>query len=371
VQLVLTQEQEDLRAVVRKMLHTQSPMAKVREVVDGKHDYDPELWHRLAAELGLAGLVIPETYGGSGAGQVERSVALEEMGRALAPTPFLSSAVLATDTLLALDDEDARQELLPGIARGDIRATLAIAEADARWPTVPAATTARRDGAGGWLLNGAKTLVVDGATADPILVYGGTEDGPGFFLVSGNATGLDRAPLVTLDPTRRLARLAFSDTPARKLECGDPVAASFRIADRAAVALAAEQAGGLAQAMELAVDYAKIRVQFGRFIGSYQAVKHGLVDSYIDWELTVSVVRHAAWVADHSPADLPEAAALAAAVASPAFFRVAARTIQFHGGIGFTWEHDAHLYYKRAKSSELLFGDPCDRRTLLADLLGL
>ncbi len=368
MELVLTQDQEDLRAVVRKILRTQSPMSKVREVVDGKYDYDPELWRRLAGELGVAGLVIPQTYGGSGAGHVERSVVLEEMGRALAPTPFLSSAVLATDTLLALDDEDARAELLPGIASGDIRATLAIAEAEARWPTIPVTTVARQDAARGWLLNGAKTLVVDGATADPILVYATTDTGPAFFLVSG---GLERIPLTTLDPTRRLARLAFSDTPARKLACLDPVAASARIADLAAVALAAEQTGGLAQAMELAVDYAKIRVQFGRLIGSYQAVKHGLVDSYVDWELTVSVVRHAAWVADHSPDDLPEAAALAAAVTSPAFFRVAARTIQLHGGIGYTWEHDAHLYYKRAKSSELLFGDPHDRRTRLADLLGI
>ena len=371
MQLVLTQEQEDLRAVVRKILQTQSPMSKVREVVDGKHDHQPELWRRLAGELGLAGLVIPETYGGSGAGHVERSVVLEEMGRALAPTPFLSSAVLATDTLLALDDERAREELLPGIARGDVRATLAVAETDARWPTVPGATTARRDVARGWLLNGEKTLVVDGMSAEEILVYGATKDGPGFFLVSGDAIGLDRAPLATLDPTRRLARLAFSDTPARKLQSGDPVAASSRIADLAAVALAAEQVGGLAQAMELAVDYAKIRVQFGRFIGSYQAVKHALVDSYMDWELSTSVVRHAAWVADYSPADLPEAAAVAAAVTSPAFFQVAARTIQIHGGIGFTWEHDAHLYYKRAKSSELLFGDPHDRRARLADLLGI
>jgi len=137
------------------------------------------------------------------------------------------------------------------------------------------------------------------------------------------------------------------------------------------VALAAEQAGGLAQAMELAIDYAKIRVQFGRLIDSYQAVKHALVESYVDSELVASVVRHAAWVADHNPAELPEAAALATAVTSPAFFRVAARTIQLHGGIGFTWEHDAHLYYKRAKSSELLFGDPHDQRTRLADLLGI
>jgi acyl-CoA dehydrogenase len=369
VELVLTQEQEDLRAVVRRMLQARSPMSGVRAVVDG-NDYDPELWRQLV-ELGLAGLVIPETYGGAGAGHVERSVVLEEMGRALAPTPFLSSAVLAADTLLALDDEPARAELLPGIASGDIRATIAIAEADAPWPTVPAATTAHQDIARGWLLNGAKTLVVDGMTADPILVYAATEDGPGFFLVSGDATGLDRAPLATLDPTRRLARLGFSDTPARKLDTGDPVAVSSRIADLAAVALAAEQVGGLARAMELAVDYAKVRVQFGRFIGSYQAVKHGLVESYVDFELATSVVRNAAWVADHSPADLPEAATLAAAVTSPAFFRVAARTIQFHGGIGFTWEHDAHLYYKRAKSSELLFGDPHDRRARLADLLSI
>jgi alkylation response protein AidB-like acyl-CoA dehydrogenase len=371
VQLVLTQEQDDLRTVLRKILRTHSPLSRVREVVDGKHDYDPELWRLLTGELGLSGLVIPERYGGAGAGHIERSVVLEELGRGLTPAPFLSSAVLATDTLLALDDEDARQEFLPGIARGELRATLAMAETDTPWPMLPTATTARKDAARGWLLTGAKTLVVDGLTAEQILVFGATEDGPGFFVVAAGATGLVRVPLTTLDPTRRLARLAFSGTPARKLESSDPIAAASQIADLAAVALAAEQSGGLAQALELAADYAKIRVQFGRFIGSYQAVKHALVDSYLDSELTISVVRAAAWAADHSPAELPEAAALAAAVTSPAFFRVAARTIQVHGGIGFTWEHDAHLYYKRAKSSELLFGDPHDRRSRLADLLSI
>jgi alkylation response protein AidB-like acyl-CoA dehydrogenase len=370
MQLVLTQEQEDLRASVRKFFQAQSPMSKVREVVDGRSGYDHDLWRRMAQQLGLTGLVVPEGYGGSGVGHVERSVVLEEMGRALVPSPFLSSAVLAVDTLLALDDEPVREELLPGIAAGEVLATVAVTETDTRWQSPNTATTACLSGQG-WVLNGQKSLVVDGAGADLIIVYAGTGQGQGFFLVRADAGGLARTPLVTLDPTRRLARLVFSDTPARRLECRDPRSAKSRIADLASVALAAEQVGGLARAMELAVDYAKVRVQFGRLIGSYQAVKHGCVDSYIDCELTTSMLRRAAWAADHSPDELPEAAALVRALVSPAFFRVAARTIQLHGGIGFTWEHDAHLYYKRAKASELIFGDLHDQRALLADRIGI
>jgi len=369
MRLVLDQEQEDLRALVREFLADQAPMTKVREVVDGKSGYDRELWRRMARDLGLTGLVIPEAYGGSGAGHVERSIVAEELGRALVPTPFLSSAVLMVDALLALDDVQAREELLPAVTVGDVVGTVAVSESCPSWHG-ETTTSARPDG-DRWVLNGEKNLVIDGDIADVVLVYAITALGPGFFLVRGDADGLTRDPLVTLDATRPLARLSFSDTPARKLDSRDAAAAKSRIADLAAVALAAEQAGGLGRAMELAVDYAKVRVQFGRLIGSYQAVKHGCVDSYVDCELCTSVVRYAAWVADHRVDELPEAASLARAVVSPAYFGVAARTILLHGGIGYTWEYDAHLYYKRAKTSELLFGDPHEQRALLADRLGI
>jgi alkylation response protein AidB-like acyl-CoA dehydrogenase len=374
VQLVLDSEQRELRSAVRKFLLDQSPSEKVRAAMASELGYDRELWRRLAGELGLIGLVVPEEHGGSGAGQVERAIVLEELGRALVPVPFLASAVLAVDTLLALDDEAARAELLPALAEGERIGTLAVAEGGGDWDPSGGATTAtERDG--GWRLDGDKTFVLSGDVADLVLVYAATSAGPGWFAVDGSpdspAAGLERTTLKSLDPTRRLARLHFADTPARPLASADPAAALALVADLAAVALAAEQLGGLERAMELTVDYAKVRVQFGRPIGSYQAVKHGCADMYSAWEHGVSVVRYAAWAAEHDRAELPVAAELAQTYLGPAYFEVATDMVQFHGGVGYTWEHDAHLYYKRAKSSELLLGSPARHRARLADRLGV
>jgi alkylation response protein AidB-like acyl-CoA dehydrogenase len=278
------------------------------------------------------------------------------------------------DTLLALDDEAARAELLPALASGELVGAVAVAEGAGPWDRDGGATTAaRRDG--GWELTGAKTFVPAGDVAELLLVYARTEDGPGWFAVrdspSAPAAGLARTTLDGLDPTRRLARLAFASTPARPLACADPAAALDLVRDLAAVALAAEQVGGLERALELTADYAKVRVQFGRPIGSYQAVKHGLADMYSSWEHAFSVVRYAAWAADHNRPELPLAAALAQAYVGPAYFEGAAGTVQYHGGVGYTWEHDAHLYYKRAKASELLLGTPAQHRARLADRLGI
>ncbi|MBO0848918.1 MAG: acyl-CoA dehydrogenase, partial [Pseudonocardia sp.] len=251
---------------------------------------------------------------------------------------------------------------------------LAVAEAPGPWDGTGGATTAtRRDGR--WELDGAKTFVVAGDVAELLLVYARTEDGPGWFAVRDSpaepAPGLARTTLKTLDPTRRLAKLAFTATPARPLASADPAGALELVRDLAAVALAAEQVGGLERAMEVTADYAKVRVQFGRPIGSYQAVKHGIADMYSSWEHAVSVLRYAAWAADHDRAELPLAAALAQSYVGPAYFAVATGMVQYHGGIGYTWEHDAHLYYKRAKSSELLLGTPAQHRARLADRLGI
>jgi alkylation response protein AidB-like acyl-CoA dehydrogenase len=334
VQLVLNQEQEDLRASVRKFFQAQAPMAKVRAVVDGDLDFDRDLWRRMAGDLGLTALAIPEEFGGVGAGHVERSIVLEEMGRSLVASPYFSSAVLAADLLLALDDADAKAEFLPAISSGEVLAVSGRGDV-----TV---SSGKVDGQMG--------PVLDGATADIALVQ--ADDG--VYLV--DLADVTKAPLVSYDPTRRFARLTFSGTPARRL-AGDPVAAAAQAGDLASVALAAESVGVLARAMEMAVEYAKVRVQFGRFIGSYQAVKHSCVNSYVDYELAYSVVRHAAWAASHAPEELSLAAAHARALVLPAAFRVAAKTIEVHGGIGYTWEHDAHLCYKRAKSNELLLGE--------------
>lgn len=369
MKLVLDTEQRELRAAVRKFLADRSPSATVRAAMDSDRGHDDGVFSGLA-ELGALGLVVPEALGGSGAGHIERAVVAEELGRALTPAPFLASAVLAADTLLALDDEDARSEFLPGIAAGELIGTVAVAETGGEWDRGGGATTAtERDG--GWALDGVKTPVLAGDIADVVLVAAATPDGPGWFAVHGDAPGLTRTRLAGLDPTRRVAKLAFAGVPARRLATADAAAALDLVADLAAVALAAEQVGTLERAMELTVDYAKVRVQFGRPIGSYQAVKHGCADMYSAWEQAVSVLRYAAWTADHDRAELPVAAALAQTYIGPAAFDTATGMVQYHGGVGYTWEHDAHLYYKRAKSAELLLGPPSGHRRRLADRLGV
>jgi alkylation response protein AidB-like acyl-CoA dehydrogenase len=369
MKLVLDAEQEDLRASVRRLLADRSSPAAVREVMASERGDDPALWTSLA-DLGLLGLVVPEDLGGAGAGHVERAVVAEELGRALTPSPFLASAVLATDALLAVDDDAARAELLGPLAAGERVGALAVAEGGRAWDRTGGATTAT--GAdGGWRLDGTKTPVLAGALADVVLVYARTPDGPGWFAVDGAAPGLTRTPLTGLDPTRRVARLAFAATPARRLACADAAAALDVVADLAAVALAAEQVGVMQRALELTVEYAKVRVQFGRPIGSYQAVKHGLADIYSAWEHSLSVLRYAAWAADHDRAELPLAAALAQTYIGPACFEAATGMVQYHGGIGYTWEHDAHLFYKRAKSAQLLLGPPAAHRARLADRIGV
>lgn len=347
MRLVLDAEQDQLRASVRKLLTDHCPAARVREVMEDS-GFDRDLWRRLAAEVGLTGLVIPEAHGGSGAGHVERAIVLEELGRAVAPVPFFASAVLATDAALALDDSEA----LAGLASGDTIGTLATGE---NWSPAPVTATERDDG---WVLDGHAPFVLSGDSADLVYVHNGD-----WFAVAG---GFTRKPLRTLDLTRPVARLEFSATPARKIPADDGVLA--RIRDQAAVALAAEQVGGLGRVLEMTTDYAKARIQFGRAIGSYQAVKHNLADIEVAWEQAVSLVRQAAWTADNEPGELAVAAATTQAFVGPAYFAAARDGVTLHGGIGYTWEHEAHLYYKRAKSSELLFPAAAQE---LAHALGL
>lgn len=351
MKLVLDAEQEDLRATVRRLLADRSGPAAVRQIMAGDRGDDPALWTSLA-ELGVLGLVVPEELGGAGAGHVERAVVLEELGRALTPSPFLASAVLATDALLALDDGDLRTELLGSLAAGEKIGTVAL----------DGVTATERDG--GWQLDGTASPVLSGAVADVVLVH----TGAGWFAADA---GFTATPLTSLDPTRRLAKVSFDGTPARPLASSDAAAAKQLVLDLAAVALAAEQVGGMGRALELTVEYAKVRVQFGRQIGSYQGVKHGLANIYSDWEHALSIVRWAAWVADSDRAELPVAAALAQSYLGPAYFAAANGMVQYHGGIGYTWEHDAHLYYKRAKSSQLLLGSTSEHRARLADRIGV
>jgi alkylation response protein AidB-like acyl-CoA dehydrogenase len=325
----------------------------------------------MAGPLGLQGLSVPEAFGGQGFGPVELGIVLEEMGRALLCAPYLSTAVLAVQTLLEAGDTAAQRALLPRIASGEAIATLAFAEPNAGWDVSRIETTATREGAA-WKIEGTKLYVLDGHSADVVLVAARTHAGVSLFSLAGDASGLTRTPLVTLDPTRKQARLDFDGvraTPVGADGAGERVLA--RVLELAAVALAAEQVGGAQRCLEMAVAYAKQRVQFGRPIGSFQAIKHKCADVLLEVESARSAAYYAAWCAADRSEELPAVAALAKAYCSDAFCHAAAENIQVHGGIGFTWEHPAHLYYRRAKSTALLFGDPVAHRERLAGHCGL
>src|ERR687898_845839 len=317
-----SEEQEELRRITRQFLESKSPETEVRRLMDTTDGYDPAVWSQMANELGLQSLTIPEEYGGQGFTYVELTVVLEEMGRALLCAPYYASVVLAANTLLHSGDEAAKKAHLPGIASGETIATLAFTEANGKWDESGVEATATQDG-DGWRIDGTKMLVLAGV---PATLVG--EEGKGWDVLG-------------------------------------------RVLDLAAVALAAEQVGGAQRVLEMSVEYAKDRVQFGRPIGSFQAIKHKCADMLLEVESAKSAAYYAAWCAAELNDELPEVACLAKAYCSEAYFHSAAENIQIHGGIGFTWEHPAHLYFKRAKSTELLFGDPTYHRELLAQRIGI
>src|SRR5215203_617658 len=371
VNLTLTEEQEELRASVRRFLSDKAPSEAVRRWMDSAEGFDTAVWQQMAGQLGLQGLAIPEEFGGAGFGPVELGIVLKEMGRTLIPAPFFATVALAGQALVACGDAAAQARWLPGIADGSLTATLALSEEQGGASLDAVATSARRQDSG-WVLNGTKMFVVDGASADVVLVVARADDGLGLFAVEGSAAGLTRTRLDALDPTRRLGRIELDDTPAERVgPDGDATEYLRRVLDLAVVALAHEQTGGASACLEAAVDYAKIRVQFDRPIGSFQAIKHKCADLLLEVESSRSAAYSAAWAAAEDPAELPIAAALAGSYCSEAYTHAAKENIQIHGGIGYTWEHDAHLYLKRAKSAELLFGTPAGHRARLADLVGI
>ncbi len=366
-----SEEQEELRRIVRQFLDSKSSEAEVRRLMETTEGYDPATWSQMANELGLQSLIIPEEYGGQGFGYVELTVVLEEMGRSLLCAPYFSTVVLAGNTLLHSGDDGAKKELLPGIASGDMVATLAFTEESGKWDESGITMQATKDG-DGYKLTGTKMFVLDGNAADLILVAARTDAGVSLFHVEAHTPGLKRTALATMDQTRKQARLEFADVPAKPIGTeGEGWTVLERVLDLAAVALAAEQVGGAQKVLEMAVEYAKVRVQFGRPIGSFQAIKHKCADMLLEVESAKSAAYYAGWCASELNDELPSVASLAKAYCSEAYFHAAAENIQIHGGIGFTWEHPAHLYFKRAKSSELLFGDPTYHRELLAQRIGI
>jgi alkylation response protein AidB-like acyl-CoA dehydrogenase len=369
--LGVSAEQEELRTSVRRFLADRAPIAAVRELMDTTDGLDAGVWRQAGDQLGLQGIAIPEEYGGAGFSFAEQAIVLEELGAALYGGPYLASAVLAAIALLTSPDEDARKTYLPGTASGQTIATLAFTEEDGSWEP-DAIRLAAAGGPDDWRLDGRKSFVLDGHTANLILVVARTGEGLSLFAVAGDAGGLTRTALPTLDQTRKLARLDFTAVNATLIgQVGDGTTVLNHTLDVAAIAQAAEQLGGAQRALDMAVEYAKVRHQFGRPIGSFQAIKHRCADLLLEVESLRSAVQYAAAAVAEGSAEVPVVASLVKAYASDVYFHVAAENIQIHGGIGFTWEHDAHLYFKRAKASELFLGDASYHREHLAARIGL
>ncbi len=363
-------EHRALRDAVAALLDKRSPESQVRALMATQTGHDSDTWRELA-DMGLLGLGIAEPHGGAGAGHVEIGIVMEEMGRVLLCAPFLSTAVLAPALLNAAGDYAEQAAMLPRIAAGDAVVTLAYSEGRSTVVGERIDTRATH-GADGWRLTGAKTYVLDGPAADVFYVLADSDAGPSVFAVDRDAPGVSPTPLNTVDATRKLCSVQFHDSPARLVgEAGAGVAAFAAALERAAVALIAEQAGGAHRAMRMASEYAATRFQFGRAIGSFQAVKHMCADMLCEAESAVSAARHVAAAydaaADTRRADL----ALAQAFCSDAYVFVAATNIQVHGGIGFTWEHPAHLFLRRARADAQLLGEPSYHRERYLRLKGV
>jgi len=365
-----TDEQEQFRTVLRRFFIEKSPATEVRRLMATDQGWERETWKQLNGELGLSAVHIPEAYGGQGFGFVELGIVLEEMGRSLLCAPYFSSVVLAATAILNAATEQQKRTLLPGIAAGDTIATLAFAEDHGGWDSAGIEMTATPAG-GGYRLDGVKSFVLDGHTADLIVVLArkpdsNGDDGLSLFTVAGDAPGLERRRLKTTDMTRKLARLKFQSVPAELVgEAGGGALPFSKTLDQAAVCLASEMVGGAEKLRESAVDYAKLRVQFGRPIASFQAIKHKCADMLVDVELAKCAAYAAAEAAAENDAELPAIASLAKACAADAYMQTAIDTIQIHGGIGFTWDNDTHLWFKRAKSSEVFLGGSDYHRELL------
>jgi len=374
-----SEEQQALVESARDFLSSHSGPEAIRSAMTSELGYDKAIWQQIASELGWPSVHIPEEYGGLGLGYVDLVVLLETMGEALLCSPFFATVALAANTILAVADEAQKKELLPAIAEGRTTATLALCEKSGRWDAEGIEATARPDGEG-FILDGVKSWVVDGHSADLLLVAArkpGTqgENGICVFALPGHTAGMDRRPLVTMDQTRRLAEIRLTNVRVGREaclgECGAAWPGLARALDLAAIALAAEQVGGAQRCLDMAVAYAKERQQFGRAIGSFQAIKHKAADMFVAVESARSAVYYAACIADDKSDDLATNASLAKAWCSEAYFKCAADNIQIHGGVGFTWEYDPHLHFKRARASESWLGSPSNHRERVARAIGL
>ncbi len=366
----LTADQQSLLELAQSFLARKADAPAVRAAMQTAAGFEESAWQEFA-HLGLCGLGVPALYGGADCGPAEVAIVMREIGRRLAPLPYLSTVALAQTVVLQSGDRDACERLLPDLATGQRRAAVALVEPSWKWDPAAVQSTATQH-QGQWRISGKKTFVVDGASADVILLAARDSSAITVFEINADAPGLTRTVLTGIDQTRRLASIELRDTPAYQIgETGTAIDIIGRALTLANIYLAAESVGATEHVLTCAVDYAKTRTQFGRPIGSFQAIKHKCADMHVDYETSRSTMEHALSSAAGGAGDETRAAStIAAAVCHDAFLQCAAENIQVHGGIGFTWEHDAHLYYKRAQANRLLLGDNVYHRQSLAASLG-
>ncbi|MBD5802668.1 Acyl-CoA dehydrogenase [Azoarcus sp. Aa7] len=350
-------DQRLLQEAVRTMLAENSTSQAVREVLEGRATHSAKVWQNLI-EMGAAAAAIPESYGGAGLGYLELCLVAEEAGRHLAAVPLSSSIYLAAEALQRAGSEAQKRRWLPGIAQGEVIATAAFTSAERYRAPSPLSFDGQR-------LTGTSPVLPDGAIAQLAVLQVGKD----LVVVDLNGPGVRRTALPTIDPTRPLAQIEFAGTPAERLEAADGAAVAARVLDAAAVLLAFEQVGGAARILELARDYSLERKAFGRQIGSFQALKHKMADIYTRIELARAHAYYGAWALSSDAPELPRAAAAARVAATRAFLIAAEEGIELHGGIGFTWEMDCHLYYRRARHLAQLIGSEHAWRARLADEL--
>ncbi|MGW6795970.1 acyl-CoA dehydrogenase family protein [Streptomyces chartreusis] len=364
-------ELRDFRSALRRMLASMAPESVVREHLDSPEGFDRSAWTRLATQIGVQGLAVGEEYGGAGCGMRELAVAGEELGYSLFPGPFLSTVLLSTTLLTRSRDAGAMQGLLPRMVDGSLVCTLALPRHGAGWDADATTVTAVAD-ADAWTLTGTVDNVLDGQVADVILVPARHDDVISVFQVDVDSAAVEVRPVLAMDQTRRFAHVRLTSAPA--LRVGEPGTARELLADAGSVAsvgLAADQLGGARRMLEVTTEYARTRYQFGRPIGSFQAVKHALANMLIGTELARAALDDAVRAVDEKAPDLDTAVSAAKIVCSETYYDVAAAAIQLHGGIGFTWEHSAHLYFKRATADRVLLGTPAHHAQHLAAALGL
>lgn len=354
--LVESEEHDALRSALRTMLAREAPLTKSVADSDDPRGYDRALWRRLASELGIAGLSVPAQFGGSGATVQEEAILAAELGSSLACTPYLATMALGANLLLASDNGDASAQYLPSMTTAALTAAVAVRGRDGSLGPHQLSVTARQDG-GSWVLNGTAGFVIDGHSADLLLVCALIDRDVALFAVEADAAGLARRRLQTMDHLRPIAELNFEQVPAQLITRDRVWSAVEHTLDLATVALAAEQTACAELVLAQTVAYSKVRVQFARPIGSFQAIKHRCADTAVSNDRARSAVEHAVWAAVADADRLPAAAAMAALVCGPAFQHAAEENVQLHGGIGFTWEHPAHRYFRRATSDLSLLAD--------------